>query len=203
MNLASYKKGEKGEILVAPPRDGDFTIIDKGFRTSGNMRIDIIHALDSRNGIQSYLLMNGLRTNLMYDGDSEESTFCGRERNETAWVQYYKPCIMFRPRIDKSYYYLINQDGGLMAGSNIYSAGFDHPGALCLGDSPVPFNFSPVESLLINAANADLEWRGQPLVGGWEDGEFIVDEWPTFEGSSYPRFYPPPEIKSIIKTFFL
>jgi len=71
------------------------------------------------------------------------------------------------------------ETGELLAGSNVFSDSYTYRYALCLGTGFDPTNLSPIEALLHNQANRDLEWIGHPLEGEWDDQSiFHVTTWP-------------------------
>lgn len=113
--------------------------------------------------------------------DLEADTF-GYESDgdqESEIVLYKNTVFLVFPDITSpNYCFLVNEEGKVLSGSNIYDQG-----NLCLGEDLNPFIINTIEALIYNTANDDLYWRGDFLKGEWKNSGntnyFEATNWPT------------------------
>lgn len=113
-----------------------------------------------------------------HDEDADGDNYPAAPR----WLVYNNPVILHAPnfRYRPAMIALLNREGFILSGSNIYTPAFREAGGLCLGDSFDPMSAQPIELLTTNQANRDLMWTGMPIQGKWEtSGEFTASSWPA------------------------
>ena len=193
---AIFRKTKTGlEVLAI--HDGAPILIDQTFRMVNGMRLDILHWLDMEALDAWWAIRNPVLQMTMNNEDAYSFGFQhrnqwdeGHEEDEdydepaSCFVRY-EGIVLMRAR-DIQYHtsppaYLLDLEGYVLAGSNVYN-----DGKLCLGDSVNALSVQPVEALIHNEANTDLYWHGDYLIGEWASGEgdeqesyFNIETWPT------------------------
>jgi hypothetical protein len=193
-----------GEIFGRPVENDGMMRLPTKIRSdfAGNP-VSIAQWIDMK-GMCSWIVLNRIATSMMISDymveDRSSEVFWDNEEDDEGnfpeaspiWVVYEKPVILHIPSLTNSYVRMINREGWVLAGTNIYDDGFTHPWAICIGDTFDPIGPNVVELLLSNQANKDLYWRGEALCGSFQDDlTFLIKTWPT---TAYHQTTPPQQV---------
>jgi hypothetical protein len=133
-----------------------------------------------------WMVLNSIRTSMMCSSLCDYDRFIAlRDDDRPCLAHYDWPVLMYCSSIayNGQSWHLLNMDGAMLAGSNIYDQSFSRPWALCLGGTVNPITLHPVELMLANGANSDLCWLGGELEGEWIEDQnqaiFKIDSWPS------------------------
>jgi hypothetical protein len=149
-------------------------------RAAHGKRIKIAHWINPVLG-QSAWVLDSIRMSLLYSTNSGNGQFIGdRNYSTESRIVNYDRCVIVHGSLSRisEIRLLSAETGRLLSGSNIYSGAYSYPYSLCLGTGFDPTNLSPIEALLHNEANRDLNWMGGALTGEWQDGIFNISTWP-------------------------
>lgn len=154
--------------------------------------------------MQSWIVLDRIATSMMISDymvhNEDTNAFWDHEEDDDGnfpeaspiWVVYEHPVILHIPSLINPCVKMINRDGWVLAGTNIYDESFTNPWHICIGDTFDPLSPNVVEMLLANEANKDLYWRGDPLHGSFKnDSTFIITTWPSLQ---YGKSQPPQRV---------
>lgn len=111
---------------------------------------------------QMIWMLDGIRINLLTSiDDDNQISYVPEERRErdtrNILCEYSKPVLLIINAID-AIAFLTDIKGNPLSGSNIYETG-----NLCLGQVFNPYIAEPLDLMLYNHPNNDLNWYGEPI----------------------------------------
>jgi hypothetical protein len=157
----------------------------------------IAHWINPEDMLSVYV-MDSIRMHMLYnEDDCDENEFYGCKNSDSeSRIVSYDQCVVLMCSLSNILRIsLLGDTGSLLSGSNIFGISYSNPFHLCMGTNYDPTNLSPVETLIHNRANRDLEWIGEKLEGQWIDEVFHIKTWPT---TSDIQWTLPPQIKENI-----
>jgi len=186
----TYKRNEKGQILAKIGQGPSTVLVSKRFRMQGERRVDVIQFLNMDEGWARFAIRN-LSMPMLYHTSAEDGHFQSYGRTgESRMTQYDGIVYLTIPDIKNTEaIHLTDAEGGVLAGSNLYGSSWvTSPKfkGVCLGATFNPLSLEPVDLLLFNRANRDLDWQGEPLHGAWISTNalprpiFNITQWPTW-----------------------
>lgn len=183
-------KTENGIIMARPVECEPWMRLPTKIRISQGVPIRIAQWINPKE-MSVWWVLDRLVMSMLYSGESECGEFVSDEDSESepALVRWDHPALLHCPDIKNrpDTIYLLNEKGEALSGSNIFPGG-----NLCLGEYFNPLSTHPVELLINNEANDDLNWRGQALLGDWQPTHFQIETWPPILSSE--RYPPPPSV---------
>lgn len=184
-------KIENGNVLARRAGSEPWIRSPDKIRTAHGKPIKIAHWINPHS-METAWVLDSLRMEMLYSRDNcnEHNFFGNKYGYYTSAIVSYDRCVLVTCNLcNISEIRLLSADTGLLlAGSNIFSSSYSYPWALCLGSNYDPTSLSPIEALIHNQANSDLEWIGDSLKGEWKDGIFHVTTWP--ENDKYEWIIP-------------
>ena len=183
------KRTAEGKLLAAEVDGPNTLLVQQTFRMVSDRRIDVRWFINPTTREVVYALRNP-RLHMLGNKATGNTTFPAGGTLRSHPVQYTGVVFLRIPdfRITNTAW-LTNAQGDVLSGSNIYGSSWrDKTWGLCLGDGVHPLSLQPVDLLLFNKANADLQWVGPPLLGSWITPERVAGQvhGKVFEITTWP-----------------
>ena len=177
-------KTENGKILARPFKCDPWMRLPTKIRVSEGVPIRIAQWINPIE-MSVWWVLDRLVMQMLNSEDcngANEFSYAEDQEHESSWVRWDSPVLLHCPDIrhDPDGIYLLNGHGEALSGSNIHGSR-----KLCLGDQFNPLTTHPVELLITNEANDDLNWRGEPLIGKWESNYFQIETWPPIQQTEH------------------
>jgi hypothetical protein len=181
-------KTENGVMMARPVKCDPWMRLPTKIRIAESIPIRIAQWINPEQ-MSAWWVLDRLVMSMLYTDTSTEGEFRSLEDgdSEPVWVRWDHPVLLHCPNIKHSpdIIYLLNEHGEVLSGSNIHGSR-----NLCLGEYFNYLSTHPVELLISNEANNDLNWRGRALLGEWHSTHFQIETWPPIQSSEHQ--VPPP-----------